>query len=281
MRQGFNAAFNAGSAGRLPGFTLIEMVAVIAVVAIIGTFSVGFIRSSVAGYVSTEKHVELADRADYALRRISREVRNALPNSVRVTTNGSNSYLEFVPIVSAGRYRAGTDGAGSGNALDFSVADSSFDVLGSTVNASAGSKLVIYNLGIDAADVYLGNNTADVVGGGSGLQTLFFSPKQFALGSPNHRFYIVGGASSYACDRSNGRLLHYRNYSILTTQPDTIAGLGSLATASILVDGLTECMIEYAPGVLQRTGVVTMTLRIESHGAAARLVHLVNVVNSP
>ncbi|HEY0906210.1 MAG TPA: type II secretion system protein [Methylophilus sp.] len=266
---------------RCAGFTLIELVAVMLVVTILGAMSVGFIRSSVTGYVHSERNVELADRTDYALRRMARDVRNALPNSVRVAVNGNNSFLEYVPIVTAGRYRAGTDGSGSGDYLDFSLADSSFDVLGPTITASAGNKLVIYNLGIDVSDIYLGNNTADVVGGGSGLQKLTFTAKQFALASPNHRFYIVAGASSYACDRTNGRLLQYRNYSILTSQTNTVAGLNALTTASILLDGLTECVIEYAPGVLQRTGVVTITLKVESNGAVARLMHLVNVVNSP
>lgn len=258
-----------------------ELVAVIAVVAIIGGMSVGFIRSSVSGYVSTEKNIELADRTDYALRRVSRDVRNALPNSVRVATNGNDSFLEFVPILAAGRYRAGTDTSGAGDFLDFSTSDTSFDVLGPTVNAAAGNKLVIYNLGIDVADIYLGNNTSDIVGGGNGLQKVNFASKQFALASPNHRFYIVGGASSYACDRTNGRLLLFRNYGILTTQTNTVAGLTALVGPSILADGLTECTIDYSPGVLQRTGVVTITLKIENNGAVAKLMHLVNVVNSP
>ncbi len=260
------------------GFTLVEMVVVIAVIAIIGTMSVGFIRSSVASYISTEGNLELADRTDIALRRIARDVRNSLPNSMRVSVSGSNSYLEFIPIQGAGRYRSG---ASSGDPLDFTAADTSFDVLGPSVNVSSGNKLVIYNLGIDVSDVYIGNNTAVISTVGNGIQNIGFASKQFALSSPNNRFFIVGGASSYVCDMSTGQLLQYAGYSFSSSQPSSLASLDSLTTKHVVLDGLTGCSIAYSPGVLQRTGVVTITLQVASNGAVVRLVHLVNVVNSP
>lgn len=270
---------------RQRGFTLIEMVTVIAIIAIIGTMSTGFIRTSIASYVSTEQNLDLAAQADFALRKISRDVRNALPNSIRVSNVGANQFLEFVPIAGAGRYRAGLISDGNGDFLNFQTADTSFDVLSPGIDISSGSKLVIYNLGVDKADIYYSpasdNNTADITSLGSNIQRITFVSKQFPQASPNNRFFVVRGASSYVCDVDNGELVLYSNYNILQSQPSSIATLDSLTTKQIVVNGVSACSIRYAAGVLQRSGVVTIALRLNRGNASARLMHILTVVNSP
>lgn len=267
------------------GFTLVEMVTVIAVIAIIGTMSTGFIRTSVLSYVNTEQNLDLAAQADFALRKISRDVRNALPNSVRVTSDGTNQFLEFVPIKGAGRYRAGVMSDGNGDFLNFQLADTSFDVLSPALNIAAGSQLVVYNLGVDKADVYYqpfaDNNLASITSVGNNLQNIRFVSKQFPQPSPNNRFYVVQGASSFVCDLNNGELLLYSNYAILHTQPSSLATLDSLTTKQIVVSGVSACSIGYAPGVLQRSGVVTIALTLNNRNGVARLMHIVTVENSP
>lgn len=263
------------------GFTLIELVTVITVVVIIGAISSGFITTTVSGYASTERNLDLASQADFALRKISRDVRNALPNSVRVTTSGQNSYLEFIPITGAGRYRAGVKADGSGDFLDFDNLDTSFEILGPPLDVFSGSKLVVYNLGISGVDAYEGTNTADLTVTGNSLQSLTFSATKFPQSSPNNRFFTVRGASSYACDLGSGQLLFFGNYTILQSQPSSIASLESISTRQIVVSGLSACSISYAPGVLQRSGVVTIALQLRDSSALVNLMHIVTVFNSP
>src|SRR6266850_4952370 len=70
------------------GVTLIEMVIVISITAIIaGAVSV-FISRPVEGYADAARRAELTDIADTALRRMTRDLRTALPNSVRVDATG-------------------------------------------------------------------------------------------------------------------------------------------------------------------------------------------------
>ena len=60
----------------------------------------------------------LTDVADTAARRLIHDIRTALPNSVRVTSNGSAVYLEYLETVAGGRYNSTTTPAGcmtSGN----------------------------------------------------------------------------------------------------------------------------------------------------------------------
>src|SRR6185503_18991127 len=67
------------------GVTLIEMIMVIMITGILAAVSVVFLRGPVEGYVDVARRAELTDIADTALRRITRDLRTALPNSIRVT----------------------------------------------------------------------------------------------------------------------------------------------------------------------------------------------------
>ena len=113
------------------GFTLVEMVIVIVITGIIGAVVAVFIRSPVQGYVDMVSRAELADEADTAVRRISRDLRLALPNSVRVTTVGSTNFLELLLTRTGGRYLDEEDAVAGGDILDFSNAgDLTFRVVG-------------------------------------------------------------------------------------------------------------------------------------------------------
>ena len=262
------------------GFTLIEMVVVITIVAILAAGAALFIRNPTQAFLDSENNANLTDRADTALRRMGRDIRNALPNSVRVTTQGANSFIEFIPVKSAGRYRAAVGNSGTDNPLDFSLASDTFDVLGPPAIVATGDKLVIYNLGISGADVYEGTNIRTLQTTGS-LNTLSFTGGTFSLESPSSRFYIVSSPVTYACDLSNRQLLMYNSYAISASQLSSIAALNAIATARVLADNVTTCQISYTTGVLQRSGIVTIYLGITQDSAKANLMHQVNVVNSP
>ncbi len=262
------------------GFTLIEMVVVITIVAILAAGAALFIRNPTQAFLDSENNANLSDRADTALRRMARDIRNALPNSVRVTTNGANSFIEFIPVKSAGRYRAAVGNSAADNPLDFSLTADSFDVLGPSVNVATGDQLVIYNLGVSGSNAYEGTNIRPLQTTGT-LSTLSFSGGTFPLESPSSRFYVVATPVSYACDLTNRQLLMYSGYAISATQPSSISALNALASARVLANNVTTCQINYTAGVLQRSGIVTIYLGLNQDSAKVNLMHQVNVVNSP
>lgn len=247
----------------MSGFTLVELVIVIVVMAILGGISVSFIRNSILAYVNSEAYYELADRADISLRRMSRDIRNALPNSVWVP-NGSGSYVQFVPIKAGGRYQQD----------DFDAGSHTLHVLGPMVSVDAGDQLVIYNMGISGADVYESNNIRPVT---ANADSLTFTGTLFPFPSPASRFYVVNGAVIYACDVANRRLLMYSNIAISSGRLTSFNGL----VPSIVAEDVTECSFTYTEGVMQHSSVVTAQLKLEKNGGVVRLVNLINVVNSP
>ena len=262
------------------GFTLVEMVVVITIVGILAAGAALFIRNPTQAFIDSENRANLTVRADTALRRMASDIRNALPNSVRTSVSGANSFIEFVPVNSAGRYRASAGAAASDNPLDFSLAADTFDVLGPSVSVTAGDRLVIYNLGIPGSDVYEGTNSRALQTTGN-LTVLSFNGGTFPQESPSSRFFIISTSVSYVCDMTNNVLLMYSGYAIQANQPTTVAALNGLATARILANGLTSCQVNYVPGVLQRSGVITINLGFTQDVATVTLMHQVNVVNSP
>ena len=262
------------------GFTIVELVVVITVVGILAAGAVTFIRNPTQAYFDVENYANLTDRADTALRRISREMRNALPNSVRATTNGADSFIEFIPVTAAGRYRAEVGNNAADNPLDFAASADSFDVLGAPVSVGAGGQLVIYNLGVSGADAYEGTNRRALTTAGT-LNVLSFSGGQFPQPSPSSRFYVVATATTFACDLTNRRLMMYSGYAIQNAQPASIGALNALTTGRQIAANVSSCQMQYIPGALQRSGIVLIYLGLTQDAARVNLMQQVNVVNSP
>jgi MSHA biogenesis protein MshO len=247
-----------------PGFTLVELIVVIMIVGILAGIVSVFIRNPIEGYMAAARRAEMTDTADTALLRIARDLRGALPNSVRVTQAGGVTYLEYLPIADGGRYRALPAGDGSGDILDFTAGnDAGFDVLGPLVNASNTQFLVLYNLGLDAdSDAWQGGNRRTVTSNGM-VANLAFSATgaPLPLESPNQRFYLVEAPVSYVCDPAAGTIRRYSGYGAPTASQPTSFGGGVNA---LLAQRVKACSFTYDPGASQRLGQLTLWLQLEN-----------------
>ena len=263
MRPTFNTA----------GFTLIEMIIVIAITAIIGSMVALFLRAPLDSYIAQDRRARLADTADTALRRMGRDIRLALPNSVRVTSAGGVFYLEFLGTRSGGRYRA----QGGGDILDFTTADTSFDVLGPPIAMQAGDRIAVYNLGIPGADAWAGDTLAAYAGATSSVSNIAIAAKQFPLASAGNRFQVVEGPVSYVCDPAAGTLTRYWGYAIVAAQLPPPAS----ASSALLATGVSACNFTYQPGVTERGGLVSMTLSLSQANETVSLYATTQVSNQP
>lgn len=286
------------------GFTLVEMVMVIVITGIIAAIVAVFIRSPVQGYIDSVRRAELTDQADVALRRMQRDIRLAVPNSLRVvTTAGNVSYIEFIITSGGGRYRDPADGSTAGNFLSFNNASATdFDVVGAMpVNPpiAANDFIVVYNLGpgYAPADAYApldGSNNcsncnrarvASVAGNTITLATNPFGSQAPPLSSPNFRFQVVPGgvrAVTYACPTpagTPGQLTRFANYGFLAAQaaPPDVTGMTQSAVATAAV----TCAVDYAPNVMGRAGLLHVQLNLTSGGETVTLSQQIHVVNSP
>lgn len=279
---------------RQHGFTLIEAIVVIVLTGILFASISMFMRLPMQGAADSARRAAMVDIADTALQRLRRDLRTALPNSVRV--NAAGTLVEFLPTLAGGRYclepdSGGTcsDAAGSSNdALDFSQSDTAFEAIGPLIKSPsfnpAAAFLAVYNLGIPGADAYNLDTMSPLVSVSSGSPTLIsFSAHQFPLESPGRRFQIVGPPVSYACSSGSsgttgtGTLQRFSGYALQAIQPTAFGGTPGRTLATTL----SGCTFNFTPAAIDRDGLLTLTLQIRQQGETVSLTHEIQINNTP
>ncbi|MFO1427474.1 MAG: prepilin-type N-terminal cleavage/methylation domain-containing protein [Steroidobacteraceae bacterium] len=215
------------------GFTLVELVLTIAISAIVLAFMAMFILAPMNAYSSQARRADLVDAADGALRLVARDLRLAVPNSVRIGGAGSIAAIELLASVDGARYRDGGPLTDPSRELDFSAADGAFATTVPFANlalpfSSTSHYLVIYNVGVPGADAWAAADVItpagtriDITAGATANENLVtLSPAfRFAWGSPGKRVYLASGPVTYLCDSSAGTLVRYSGYTPAPTQP--------------------------------------------------------------
>lgn len=263
------------------GFTLIEMIVAITLLAILSAAAAVFLRGPIAGYFDTERRSDLLDTGTLALAKLGQEVANAVPNSVRVAVVGGRTYIELLPVrlngagvPSVGRYRIG----GPGNVLSFGVPDTGFDVLGFPVEVQTGDWVVINNYQ-PAADVWAGNSRTAYTGPTGNVLTVSMASHSFASDGPDHRFHIATRPVTYLCDPAAGTLRRVTNYgNPSAVQPTTFGGA---VQNDLLARNVLACRAQAYPGSLRRAQLLAVEIDFGSAGERLNLVRMMAVETLP
>ena len=300
------------------GLTLLELVLAMVLVGITVGATVYFLYP-VTQSVDLAGRAELTDIADNALQRIGREVRLALPNSVRRTTSGSSSFLEFLPVRTAGRYRADGGGASGGtdcpniggvglpdsDQLSFSpIVDTCFKTIGTVADPTSitTNDFVVFNnygQGFVGQDAYA---TADPLnrrkisaasdeGTRERIEFLSTTALDRTLhDSPGKRFFvIIGNATTalpepvtYECNPSTGTLVRRSGYTMTATQPTSFSD----GTTNPIAADVSDCNYDYIANVAPQIGLLTLRLTLSKAltGGATQTVslyHAVHITNVP
>ncbi len=288
------------------GVTLLELVITISITSVLAGGVAVFITAPLEGFRDLSRRARLVDSAESALRRMSRDVRRALPNSVRIGAGAT--VLELLHVSDGARYRreAGTNPGPVvhdtvSDLLSFSTAgDDSWNAVGrfeslaftSGVPLAAGTRLAIYTTSTavyaDAATsadpglITPASTSITVVDDTDEDQVQLSDSFQFRFESPEQRFYVVDTPVTYLCDLASGRLTRFSGYAIAQSQP-TDAGAPPLVAApsARVAVGVSVCSFLYEPGSSQRSGLLTLELTVAEAGEQVRLLHQVQVENAP
>jgi MSHA biogenesis protein MshO len=269
-----------------------------------------FIRAPVQGYMDSARRAEMTDIADTALRRMARDIRTAVPNSVRIPVAAGSTYIEFLPTKAGGRYRANPDPAGAvqcggtraQDILDFTIADSCFEIIGTAIPFVRGATDDTSDQIVVGSTQSNGNPAYDKTFAGPGVrrpytgvtgtltkvQILGVQFPAFAELSSQH-FDVVPNdqqAVTYACvgtlgtlDANNdgqAQLMRYWNYGFINAQPVPPLGVPN----AMLANRVSTCNIVYNLAN-QRNGLVAITLVITRGGESVSLYQEIHVNNIP
>ena len=283
------------------GFTLIEMIVVMVIMGILAGIASVFIVGPVESYLDTVRRNTLTGTADLALQRIGRDLQRALPHSVRVTSSGGKTYLEYLVLRTGGSYRTDTTGALANDAactaasarLDFTLADTCLRSKGEIPLRSeilSGDFLVIANAGTTGLNAYengaiTGGNkarstaTADP---GTGEDSLAFESITLQPPSPGERFHVVSGPVTYVCDPTGGTLRRYWGYAIQAAQPnDTAAAPLSAASQALIASAVSQCAFVLPAIAGTHANLVGLSLTLTQNGESATYYQQAHVTNRP
>lgn len=288
---------------RAGGFSLVELIVVIVIAGIVAAMISSFIARPVQNAALVGSRAALSYAADTALRRMARELRTALPNSLRVP-GGEGERLEFVPTRDVARYRGTPAGAhtNADNRLRFTTSDDAFNVyagntaLATPGNLAAGERLVIYS--IPDLDPSSGSYQPRVYGDAAnernpgvasrassagapitltvtgGEYRVDMPPHRFLYRSPLQRIYLATTPVSYYC--AGGALRRVAGYGWQLNQPQ-FAGQGD-----VLLDRLNSCRFSYQAGSSERSALLTLELRLrDNNGQVLHLLRQVHLPNAP
>ncbi len=261
--------------GRAPGnlgFTLVELVTVILILGILSVGTVSFISDSSSGFASTVARTQLGTEARLVTERLSRELRNALPGSVRV--NGG--CIEYVPVMGASRYVT----------LPVATAANSFrSVPVDPAPVPAGARVAVQPDQAGYALTTPGTISPTVANvsapsASNEVTVTFASPHRFPSESATRRYFLVADPVSYCVDGT--ALYRYQGYGFVASQPAPASLPASMPGRSLMVEQVSSpSPFTFSGATLARNAVIDIDMEPARNDDAVRIEHLVQVRNVP
>lgn len=274
------------------GFTLIEIIISIVIIGIVSA-SVGMIIGNyVENYDATSRRTMLQTSAQFAVERISREIRNALPNSLCVDNGAAcvstaQNKVYFVAVKDAGYYQ---DSTGSYPLLAKKplpvtpTSSNEFDIVSETdvanLNATAGTDwIAVYN--INNSSIYAGNNIRKIntltnivpAAGEQIVRVQLDSNFSFPLHSPTRRFHIINPSST---------MFYLQGSNLMWGKSaDDFVNPETAAESHLLLENVISLSFTFTSGSLQRTGLLHIDLTVEDEGEQIHLIHEAHIYNVP
>jgi MSHA biogenesis protein MshO len=236
------------------GFTLVEIVIAIVIMAIISIGLVQFIVDSAAGYAATSARNQVSAAGRVVIDRMSMELRNAIPESIRIApalphpTTDANAFagdqcVEFIPVRAATTYidPAFRPGAykTSFDVVDFIPAQLGQNGVYAVVYPTSDAELydVTFGPGNETRAIARVNVTN---GAGANTDTLTYSrlsdsaaySHRFRRQSAVKRLFLTDQPVSYCI--SGNKLYRYSNYGFTAVQKLPVRPNGTCAVAPCL-----------------------------------------------
>ncbi|MCR6653938.1 MAG: prepilin-type N-terminal cleavage/methylation domain-containing protein [Cellvibrionaceae bacterium] len=256
------------------GFTLVEVIFVIVILAIISSIGSGFVVTALDSYRAAQQRNQLLQRGRVTLEQMTRELRMALPNAVRVSSGGQ--CLEFLPVLAAANYHGLVADQINNQAEQTQIQTGSF-----SIQDASARHLVIAPF--SPADVYMSGKPSARIGIaslGSGTYTAvsLSSSHRFIRNSPKKRLFIASDPVRFCI--TGGNLVRYSGYGFSTAALGTgnPGGTAALMAHEVAPVGTAFSL---SPAAQDRGMLVRMQLRFSAAGTGIDLNHQALIRNVP
>lgn len=248
---------------RSSGFTLIELITVIVLLSILATIGTGFVVKTTEAYQRTQTRALLVNASRQALERMTRQLRIALPYSVRTTNGGS--CLEFMPIAAGGNYFSPVPD-------NENLAAATDTISASPVSIDFGTAEYVTIGAMSAAEIY--GATAASREGYAGDSITLDAPKRWLRNSVNRRYYLLDNPQAF-CVVGN-QLQFFDGLSVAEADVDTSV------VNSIIARNVSAAMpFTLAAGSENRNTAIIISLDFSSGGETINFTQRVLIRNVP
>ena len=265
------------------GFTLIEMVTVILILGIIVVGVSSFVIFGTRIFVESSSVDQVLSQSRFGIERMTRDIRRAVPNSMRILTAADGSYqcIELLPIAASTSYLEAP--------FVPQTASNTLTAIKSIRSITAGQSVLIYPLTL--AEIYNPQGTTakrftvqSVAESSDELTITLTQTVRFSEASPVQRLFVADTPLSY-CFVSNGTdidLRLYQGYGYQASQPSpTSMGSGVLMAQSVTNTLLINPAIILTPATLMTNAIVHLQPIFSVNGETFQYQHQVQVMNVP
>ena len=271
------------------GFTLVEMVTVILILGILVVGVSSFIIFGTRIFVESSSVDQVLSQSRFAVERMTRELRSALPNSVRLNSDSlTYQCVEFVPIEASTTYLTmpiiPAAAASTGivildrNQDENKISENQFAWIYPLVDADVYSSARQKRAQVKTPPLTLANQ----------VTLTFTAPTRFAEASPRQRIYFGSSPVSYCFEKGASgndlQIVRYAGYNFNTVQPNPATmGTGVLmaqSVANVLNNGADLPLI-LTPSSLVNNAMVHLQPRFNVNGETFQYRHQVQVINVP
>lgn len=256
------------------GFTLVEVITVLVILGVVAAIGSSFLISTVDSYDKTQSRAKLINKGRVAIEQMTRQLRAALPNAIRVS--GSGNCIEFLPIVGGANYIGTLPDSDNGAPSVTSVTTAAFHIgLGTGRHVAVGA--------LADGEVYTNASPSSRVAinpitGGPHTSVSFTSMHQFIRNSINRRLFITDNPKRFCV--LAGNLIEYNGYNLSTGGMDDSNPGGTPATMAQNVSAGGNAFA-LSPGSEDRNTAILISLTFAERGEQVTLNHTVLVRNVP